>query len=120
MVQQNRERGGCLSIWLILGLGASIVGVVGGALYFQSATSIRGGSYTPVVILFVLLGILQFVSVIGMIRWQRWAAYLYAGVSIISLLLAAGLGTSGSNLTAGVGGLIFFYLMIRRKWELFD
>ena len=122
----TRERGGCLTIYLILIVIGSILGLA--SAFSLNATmqqlQAQGADvpsipswYAPATILPVLLSL---VGAYGTWTWKKWGVYALAGtiaLNVIFSILAGQVVTGIAALVIG-GGLLWFVL--RNKMSLFE
>ena len=116
---QSRERGGCLTAWLIVVLIANALI----AFYYLTSTPALQQVYptisSAVFLLLALIGALNIVSAIGLWTWHKWGFYLFAITSVITLVINIGIGLPiVSSLTGLIGVAILWYLL-RKKWQAF-
>ncbi len=114
-----RKKGGCLTLWIIfamLGTGVS-------ALSYFLTTGTLAETYDKGESLFYVLGVLafiQFLGVVGIVLWQRWGAYLYVGVAVLSIGFNLYLGIILQGLGGFIVGMLLMYVAINEKWKFFE
>ena len=118
---QTKERGGCLTLWLVVALiGTGLASL----MYIFGSSSMEETYPDTDTWLFTALGIasvFQFISAAGIWMWKRWGVYGYAVIIVLGLGLNLAIGTNiavafGSTV---IGGAIL-YALIKDKWDYFD
>ena len=121
-----RERGGCLSLYLILAFLGSVLGLVSvltlnaanAALVAQGVTAIPGW-YIPALVVEIILTL---VAIYGMYTWKKWGVYLLVGTWVLSIAIAQAGGVSSVGTSIGtivIEALVLWYVL-RNKWALFE
>ena len=121
----TRERGGCLSILLVLYvLGAIFNLYTAISIGATNATLVAAGltpfpSWYPIAL--IISAVLAVVGVYGLWMWKKWGAYAIIAdfaVGIIAALLA------GTSLAYGLGALVvgggLLWYVLRDKWALLE
>jgi hypothetical protein len=108
------ERGGCLTIFLVLVIIGEALGIIGmllGGAAMQQQYATLGISmpswYTPVSI---VAGILALVGAVGMWMWKRWGIYAMAASFVLTLIGLIGIGSLVPGIvgTAIAGAILWF------------
>lgn len=114
----ERNRSGCLTIWLVLSLIVSIVGFFVLLPYADRIS--RGASPTVTIVLFSMI-IAQAVAVYYTLQWKRWAAQLLVvlmfGSFIFSLL--TNMLEISDFVSLGVG-LWIMYKFVFSHWDDYE
>lgn len=121
--QMHGERGGCLTVWLIINLVVAPLGFVSylfaGAQLRQSLPYLAGWAIP----FMAVLCLVDFVSVLAIWKWQKWGVYGWAAVAIVaSVINFIGLGVCVGPLTfvGGFIGAVIFAMLIRPIWHQMD
>jgi hypothetical protein len=114
-----RDRGGCLSIWLVL---ASVANPLLGLYILCNGAYLSRMLYPHnwLVLLLVMGAILNTIFVFGIWQWQKWGVQGFISLSILGFFL--NLFTSGLN-SGTIGGLLgtgIVWFLVRDKWDLFE
>ncbi|MEP7284468.1 MAG: hypothetical protein ABI947_01710 [Chloroflexota bacterium] len=114
-----RERGGCLTAWLLLASLANPAGVLYYLLNGNGLTRVLHlGSW--VIPTFTLIGVLITICVVGIWQWKKWGVQGFLILGTITFFL--NLFTLG--LSAGtIGGLLGMgtvWYLVHNKWEQFE
>jgi len=116
---QSRERGGCLTAWLILVLIANALVAFS---YIATAPGLQQTYPTIPTTLFLVLGIigaLNVVSAIGLWTWHKWGFYLYAASSIVTFVINVAIGLPILSSLIGLLGVAILWYLLHKKWEAF-
>ena len=131
--KEKKERGGCLSAFLIVFIVLYSFGIfftlIGAALSGSSLVqnnealkkiyaSVPSWSYATTVILYI-------VNIVGLalvLKWKKIGAYLFIGAAVVSFVISIAISTS--IVTTIVGGLVeyavifgIFYYVVHPVWE---
>jgi hypothetical protein len=107
-----RERGGCLTLWLVvatIGNGLGLLGAIG--LIAQSGQS-------WISLLSASLGIASFGCVVAIWMWKKWGIYGYGVAMVLSIVVS--LVTGLYYAVAGVIGLTVFAYAVLTRMDEFD
>lgn len=115
-----KERGGCMTIWLIAVL---ILNPLVGIYYLTSGSQLFSQLNLPswLVPVFVFFAVVNTVCGIGILQWKKWGAFGFVGSSIIAFFV--NLIYFRLNFAAIIGGLIGLavtYYLLQNRWEMFD
>lgn len=122
----DKDRGGCLSLWLI---GSTLFSLYGLFVLCQavSIVSDRSSFYSNrsgLMCAFVLLGAIvigSLVSLFGIWNWKKWGVYGIATMSIASPIIEGLVGApDASDLVAAVVQLTILYFLVKDKWDYFE
>jgi hypothetical protein len=125
MVENERPRSGCLTVYLVLMIVFSLLGAVqylamGGAMrqtMAQLGTTLPGW-YLPVMGVFSLASV---ATAVGIWQWKRWGVYGFVGISLLSLVINLVAGISpGFSIIASVVGLAILFYLVRPLWDHFE
>jgi hypothetical protein len=118
------ERGGCLTLWLVVSSLAAVVGVI---LLFQTLgllNRVSGPRASQVQLVLIFAGIFLMIGIAclwGIWNWKKWGVYGVIATGIVSPLLQFLLGVG--NAVDCVRPIIQFgvlYFLINDKWDYFD
>jgi hypothetical protein len=118
-VPSGRERGGCLSVLLVLML---IANPLTGLYYLAFGSAVRQALPNLPAWALLVLGILafgNFACALAVWRWKKWGIYGFAASSLVIFLINASyIGV----LTAALGllGIAILALLVRPLWSRFD
>jgi len=125
--QPVRQRGGCLSLYLLVAIFGSVLGLlaVSGANALNAQLAAAGQAVVDIPSWYVpaevALIVLTLVAIYGIFTWKKWGVYLLIAQWVISLLVnivgGQGLGTSIVSLLIQAALLAF---VLRDKWALFE
>ncbi|MCA9908642.1 MAG: hypothetical protein KC519_08345 [Anaerolineae bacterium] len=117
----ERERGGCLTVYLIVLAAAAGLGIVS---ILGLASNPRSAEVIPswIVIFVVVLAIVQIASVVGIWSWKTWGIMALAASMIISNLVQifTGLGSLAMNIVQLVVQPLLLFVVLRDKMHEFD
>ncbi len=133
MYQQNyghgykpfKERGGCLTIWLVLLTLGAVMGFFGNLTtsteemdFLQMFIPALPPWYLPVS---VVMALLNLVFLVGFWTWKRWGVYGYFALVLVNVILSLvlGFGVLIAVLSIGLGPLIT-YILIMNIWDNFE
>ncbi len=122
-----RERGGCLSLYLIL----AIVGAVFGLLAVLGTGSVNAqlaaagqptidlpSWYIPAQ---VVLIVITLVAIYGIFTWKKWGVYVLGATWVLSLIASLAGGQSVvTSLVVLVIEAALLWFVLRGKWALFE
>ena len=119
--QDDRERGGCLSLYLGIGL---ILGPIVVLLYLNLLSDRRVTLLIPgwfLVVQFALI-ILTFIFTYQTWHWKRWGLYGLYGTMIFGNLLSIGIGIGNPSrdLIQLVVQPLILYGLVRNKMDYFE
>ena len=115
----SRERGGCLTAWLILVLIANALI----AFYYLTSTSALQQVYPVSSVVFLLLAVIGAVNVVSAIAlwtWHKWGFYLFAITSVITLVINIGIGLPIVSSLSGLIGVGILWYLLSKKWSAFE
>ena len=121
--QGDKERGGCLTVWLVV--------VTAFNLFFGLISSLQLLSYVgdprvtrvlPAVVIYGLIGleIALIAGLFGIWNWKRWGVYTVAGALTISAVLSLISGDALRGLVFPIIQFAIFFYLINPKWDYFD
>ena len=117
-VTTGKNRGGCLTAWLILGMIGSIYSIFlysSGRALFKSALPAWGMA------ILLVLSLLILASLYGIWLWKKWGLYGYFGLIILGLIINVMLGL---NLLSAIFGAVLsggiMYILIKPSLDQFD
>jgi O-antigen ligase len=121
--QGEKERGGCLTAWLVV--------VTAFNLFFGLISSLQLLSYVgdprvtrviPAVVIYGLIGleIALIAGLFGIWNWKRWGVYTVAGALAISAVFSLILGDALRGLVFPIIQFAIFFYLINPKWDYFD
>src|SRR5450432_2378314 len=121
----QRERGGCLTIYLVLIIIGSVLGLIS-ALTLGSATATLAaqgvayelpGWYAPAWIVSIILAL---VGAFGTWTWKKWGLYVMAGSLVFDALISLLTGQVVGAIIGLVISLAIFWYVIRNKMPMFE
>lgn len=118
-VMKSRERGGCLTAWLVVVLITNALI----AFYYLTSTSAMQQVYptisSGVFLLLAVIGAVNVASAIGLWTWHKWGFYLFVATSIITLVINIGIGLPILSSLAGLIGVGILWYLLHKKWNAF-
>lgn len=125
-----RERGGCLTWYLVASIVFSILGLVllllaGAAIGAVAATGALSGADVPSIPVFAIIVLIVGVIVaiagfFGAWTWKKWGIYLI-GASFVISALGTLLGGNASQAVVGVViELAILWYVVKDRWTLFE
>jgi hypothetical protein len=125
MVENERPRSGCLTVYLVLVIVFSLLSAV---QYLAMGAVVRAGLeqmgmsvpgwYLP---LMGVLSLAQIAFAIGIWQWKRWGVYGFVGLSLLSIVfnMVAGISPVFTIIASAIGlGILFF--VVRPLWDHFE
>lgn len=117
--QQNRERGGWLSAWLI------IIILHGALMTFLVLDSLKQ-EYAPnrpfIIATLLIISIADVVAALAIWKWKKWGLYLYAAAIVVGIFIH--LIITGSLLVVFYDviplAILGYLLNTHNKWRYFD
>jgi hypothetical protein len=116
---QTQERGGCLTIWLILMALGSAYTIFSYLTNTATYTQLYPGSSTITFLLLAGLGVLNLVCVYALWTWKKWGFYLFIGTAAVALVINLLLGIPVLFALAGLIGVGILWLLLRSRWAAF-
>jgi hypothetical protein len=124
-VYNEQERGGCLTVFLVLSFIGSLLGLVGTVMLSSGSNALAGTGYNfvlpswylPVAVISIVV---HLVAIYGVWTWKKWGVYLLIAEYVFSFFIT--LSTNGIAYALGgmvVSGLILWYLL-KDKMEAFE
>ncbi|HVU14261.1 MAG TPA: hypothetical protein VHD90_23440 [Phototrophicaceae bacterium] len=118
-MQSQQQRGGCLTIWLVLAFIGGIFSVIS---YLTSTSTFIQAYPTATSATFILLAIASALIVIGAVglwMWKRWGFYAYVAGAIVAVVANFTIGIGLAGLVGALIGLGILWFLIRNKWDSF-
>ncbi len=103
----SRERGGCLSLWLVLVMGSNLLGIFG----FATEGTLN--------FLALALSIGHFACAAALWNWKKWGAYGLAVSFALTFILGL-VFVDMLSLVSAVVPAILLYFLASPKWHLMD
>lgn len=119
-IQVTRNRGGCLTLWLILAFLFGSLGTIGYLFLTDTMYDTYPDAPSGIFIAFGILTLIQVVCVVGIWMWKRWGLYGWFVVAFIGLILNFILGEIVSGLVGFVIGSGILLFLIRDKMQEFE
>jgi O-antigen ligase len=121
--QGGKERGGCLTAWLVLATAFNLFfGLIASLQLLSFAGDPRVTRVVPSLVIYglVALQIALIAGLFGIWNWKRWGVYVVAGALAISAILSLIMGDVLRGLLFPIiqFGLLFY--LINPKWDYFD
>jgi hypothetical protein len=111
-----RQRGGCLTAYLILTLITSPIMGVWYLLFGSSVAAMLPQTPAWTIPVLGVMALLHFVFGLAVWQWKRWGVYGFVVMSIAGFLINA--ATSGvMNALTGLIGLIIIIALVRPIWH---
>lgn len=102
-----RERGGCLSLWLVAVMGVNLLGIV---------LLVVGGTFDCITL---ALSISNFVFAAALWNWKKWGAYGLAASFALMLLLGLAFGDIYAIVSSILPATLLYFL-VNPKWHLME
>jgi hypothetical protein len=105
-----------LKAFLVL---AGILYVFGVGIVAKSISSLgsTASALAKVILTYALISVLlRIAAIAGMWRGKRWGVYLYATLTVLSVVV--GVLTDGPKALLYLGGLVVLYIAVRPNWVL--
>lgn len=119
MAKTEKKRGALLTIWLVI----MLIGNFFTAISYFRLNSVIASVYPnfPSTIFYIygLLGLANFVFVIFLFMWKRWAFYAILGSAVITSIMNLVVGLGIFTAIFGLIGPVILYLIMRSRWDLF-
>jgi hypothetical protein len=121
----QRERGGCLTVWLTVSIAVNLIAGFVLCNTFSSISSRPSGSVRPdaTIILLFLIGLLvaSLTCLWAIWNWKRWGVYGIAAFSIFSPFLEIAFGTATTtDFIAPFIQLGILYFLVKDRWDDFE
>ncbi len=113
VADSGRQRGGCLSAWLVLVMGANGLG----ALLVLGQAAQSASAADTCLVLALSIGNVVFAAALW--NWKKWGAYGLAASFALVFLLGLALNDLGVILPA-VGPAFFLLVLVGPKWGLME
>ena len=123
---ESRERGGCLSAFLIVGMILFALGAVYlflNALFgFEALQELVPTISRAYWIWGAFLGLANFIAFLGIWWWRRWGVYAFVAISIMGFLVDISRTFGGGLFNLIRGGVLvgLLLILIRNKWSMMD
>src|SRR3712207_1865099 len=122
MDEKEKNRGGCLSGWLVFTFITSFLATIFGmglaslSLYgnLEIRRSLVGMSDT--LLAYAIISYIALICVIGMINWKRWGFYGYILCTVAMGAIAHSLGLPLSRVLLSSSGIIVLGALILERW----
>lgn len=120
MVETEKKRGAWLTIWLILMLIANLYSALLYLILNKTLMSVY--PHAPLVAWYIygLLTLANFVFVIFLFMWKRWAFFACCGTTLIAFILNLVIGLGIFSAIFGLVGIVILYLSMKSRWDLFE
>ncbi len=116
---QNIERGGCLTVFLVLMMIANpIIGV----LYLASGDTFKRalpGAPDWALPALGILALVNFGCAIGMWMWKKWGVFGSLVVAAIGFVMNLIIGVNPMQAFMGLGGPIILIFLVKERWARF-
>ncbi|MFH1425508.1 MAG: hypothetical protein ABIG28_02140 [archaeon] len=119
-MEQIKERGALLTIWLIIMLILnSLLAII---YFFFGSIVLEAFPNVPAwaIYLFGLLTLINVVFAILLFRWKKWAFFGLCVVAIISFVINIFIGVGIFSSFLGLLSPIILYLIMKPKWQFFN
>jgi hypothetical protein len=121
--QETPVRGGCLSVFLIMGLIIFAVGtiylviivLIGYPALQQTFPSISQEYW----LWGAFLGMANFIAFLGIWWWRKWGVYAFVAISVLGFVVDISRSVGGGifNLIRGLVLVGLLFILIRNKWS---
>lgn len=106
------ERGGCLTIWLVIMM---ILNAMTALTYFLGGVPWIGSGMA---ILLGLLCLVNVASAVGVWQWKRWGVYAFVATAVLATIANILLGISLYIAVVGLVGPVILGALVYDKWAL--
>lgn len=121
----HKERGGCLTIWLVLGTLGCVMGLFKGCMPDRESMEFFNDIFAnPPEWYYLVSGLVNFMQLIclaGMWMWQKWGFYGLVILSVIGVIVG---GMVGVPIVWGIIGtainLGIWWWLISPHWDSFE
>jgi hypothetical protein len=130
MEENQRQRSGCLSAFLIVFLVLGILGVIMDigllCIGVDSANKlVPGAKYTTTTIaISTIVGIIEIAGLALMLKWKKIGVFLYVGIYILNVLYALITATSAATIVMSLISaaivLVIFFVLIKNAFAHFE
>ena len=121
---KDKERGGCLTAYLIVSFAFSLFALYTWFNIFQTLNdnpALRARVPIIGVVFLLIVIVASLAGVAGTWGWKRWGVYLLGAISIISPVVETILGVATpSDYVAPVIQLLVLYFLVNKRWKEFD
>ena len=120
MDESNKNRGTLLTIWLVLILISNFVTSI---MYFflrDSAINLLPNLSLGMIYFYGLISLLNFVMVIFLFKWKKWAFFVLCGSALVTFVLNLIAGASVFSAISGLLGILILYLIMQPRWNFFE
>jgi len=114
--RETKERGGCLTYWLVYAAFAAILiiwflpNIISNTQFFKIAS--------------ISITVFQIISLVGIWLWKKWGVFSYIVFTLLSPIVAFfRVGSILQAFVSFIGSLSFIlilYLLIKPKWQFFE
>jgi uncharacterized membrane protein YqjE len=117
VLRETKERGGCLTRWLIF-MALVMIYVIGGA-----QKSISNGQWSNYVS--IVISAFEIIFFVGIWFWKKWGVIAYIAITLLSPIVAF-LRTDYSilqafvSLISSLSYILILYLLVKPKWQFFE
>lgn len=112
-----RERGGCLTAWLVL---ASVANPAVGLFYLANFARMSRVLPGGIVVALVVAAIINTIFVVGIWQWQKWGVQGLLTLGVIAFFFnLATIGLTPATL-GGLFGLGLVWFLVKDKWDQFE
>jgi hypothetical protein len=121
----TRERGGCLTTWLVVSTGVALLSVflicqTLAVVTGRSGLSLRPGTWLGIIVIGGLF-IAHLRCLWGIWAWKRWGVKGIAALSIISPLVEVAFGTAtATDFVAPFIQIGILYFLVKDRWDDFE
>lgn len=111
-------RGGLLTVLLAIMTVAQVIGIVLGVITWQSIVA-HNRPHPELPLIGAILATAGLVAIVGVWKWRRWAAFLFAALAVVGLGVDAWFGVPAITVLIRVALLAALAECIRQRWALF-
>ena len=120
-----KKHGIWLQIWLWLVIIANVIAAIAslGAVFATQTSPLQATvDITPswALILLGLMGVVNVVSAIMLLRWKMWGFYAIVGVSVFAFIINLVIGVDIIRSLFGFVGPVILYFLMKPRWALFE
>ncbi|MCI2425802.1 hypothetical protein LM599_07445 [Candidatus Acetothermia bacterium] len=110
---KEKQRHGCLTIWLVLLIIGGVLSLIGTAVMYLVDPQLMRETFPDApgwtVYAMGLISLFSFVFAIVLFTWKKWAFWGYVVTSIASAIVSITMGTPAWQWLLGLTGVVILY-----------